>query len=177
MKNRRTRRRGFTLLEILLVLAILVILGGTVGVYFAKTQKSAYKKTAKVQIDSTSQVLEIYHMDIGSYPSTQQGLGALNAAPADMADTNKWDGPYTKVAIPPDPWGRPYQYELQGDVFRSQVRRFAGDARHRIAHQTCPPRVKRMVDPQMKAFALPPNRFPPFLGQFHGAQFFGQIRR
>jgi general secretion pathway protein G len=117
MKPRRRRRHGFTLLEILLVLAILVILGGTVTIYFSKTQSKAYAKTAKIQIDGAGQALEQYHIEVGSYPSTQQGLGALSSAPADMTDTTKWDGPYIPKQIPADPWGRPYQYESDGTGF------------------------------------------------------------
>ena len=116
MKRRRTRRHGFTLLEILLVLAILVILGGTVTIYFAKTQKKAYAKIAKVQIDVAATAFEEYHIEIGSYPTTQQGIGALSEAPTD-ANTSRWVGPYLSKPLPPDPWGRPYQYQSDGDTF------------------------------------------------------------
>ena len=56
----------------------------------------------------------MYHMDVGSYPTTTQGLIALREPPAELAATNKWAGPYAGKDIPPDPWGNPYQYELTG---------------------------------------------------------------
>lgn len=117
--NRRTRRRrGFTLLEVLLVLTILVILGSTVTFYFAKTQSKANARAAQVQINAIAQLLEEYHIDVGSYPSTQQGLAALRSPPADLADTTRWAGPYGNREISADPWSRPYQYESSGDAFR-----------------------------------------------------------
>ncbi len=118
MKRQRRRRQAFTLLEILLVLTILVVLGSTVTFYFAKTQGKANARIATVQINAISQLLEEYHIDLGSYPTTQQGLGALRSAPGDLADTTKWAGPYGNKDIEPDPWSRPYQYESQGDTFR-----------------------------------------------------------
>ena len=118
MKRRNRRQQGFTLLEVLLVLTILVILGSTVTFYFARTQGKANARIAKVQINAISQLLEEYHIDVGSYPSTQQGLAALRTSPGDLADTTKWAGPYAKKDIEPDPWSHPYQYESQGDTFR-----------------------------------------------------------
>jgi general secretion pathway protein G len=113
-RNLRKRRRsgGFTLMEVLLVLAILVILGSFVGFYMVGAQKKGYSRAAKNQISSFGQMLLGYRLDIGSYPSTSQGLQALREAPADMANTGKWDGPYAEKSIPVDPWGNPYQYEL-----------------------------------------------------------------
>ena len=82
----RQRRNAFTLLEVLLVLAILVILGGTVGVYFAQVQGSAYSDVAKQQIETFEGMLEMYRMDTGRYPSEQSGLEALRAAPGASGD-------------------------------------------------------------------------------------------
>jgi general secretion pathway protein G len=116
--KQRPRRRGFTLLEVLLVLAILVILTSTVGYYIIGAQKKANRRAAEVQINLIATVLQDYHIDIGSFPTTEQGLGALTAAPAGLPN-NKWAGPYAAKAIPLDPWGNPYQYELTGsDSFR-----------------------------------------------------------
>ena len=118
MKRRRRGQQGFTLLEVLLVLTILVILGSTVGVFLSRTQTQAQKKVAKIQVDALSQLIEQYHIDVGTFPSSQQGLDALFTAPADIADTNRWAGPYSKKQIEPDPWLHPYQYESTGDLFR-----------------------------------------------------------
>ena len=122
MKRKLRRRRhsgGFTLMEVLLVLAILVILGSMVGYYMVGAQTKGYSRTAKAQIGNFERMLTGYRLDVGSYPSTSQGLQALRAAPADMANTGKWDGPYAEKDIPADPWGNPYQYELvDADNFR-----------------------------------------------------------
>ncbi|MEO8497775.1 MAG: type II secretion system major pseudopilin GspG [Planctomycetota bacterium] len=118
MTRRPRRQQGFTLLEVLLVLTILVILGSTVTVFFSNAQRKANAKIALVQVKAVGQLLEEYHIDLGSYPTTSQGLAALRTAPGDIADTTKWGGPYAKADIAPDPWSRPYQYESTGDSFR-----------------------------------------------------------
>ena len=110
-RHQRPRRRGFTLLEVLLVLAILVILTSTVSFYFVGAQKKANIRAATVQINAIQQLLNSYHIDVGSFPTNEQGLDALQNPPAGVPN-NKWAGPYGEKAIPPDPWGNPYQYEL-----------------------------------------------------------------
>lgn len=106
------RMRGFTLLELLVVLVILGLLAGYVAPkYFSQVGKSEVK-TARAQIDALEKALDQYRIDTGRYPSTEQGLAALNAKPADAA---RWDGPYLKRAVPNDPWGKPYQYRNPGE--------------------------------------------------------------
>ena len=117
MKRKSRRRQGFTLLEVLLVLAILVILASTVTFYFANTQRKANTRAARVQIHAISQLLEEYHIDVGSYPQTSDGLQALMQAPASLGDSTKWGGPYSKKVIPKDPWDREYVYESDGLSF------------------------------------------------------------
>ena len=117
MKRKSRRRKGFTLLEVLLVLAILVILASTVTFYFANTQRKANTRAARVQIHAISQLMEEYHIDVGSYPQTSDGLQALLEAPASLGDASKWGGPYSKKQIPMDPWGREYVYESDGMSF------------------------------------------------------------
>ncbi len=114
VKTRRTScgRGGFTLMEVLLVLAILVILGSLVGVYFANTQETAYAKAAQTQIKMFEDQLDLYSLDLIGFPSTAQGLNALRARPGDLPNPQKWKGPYAKKDIPLDPWDNPYQYEL-----------------------------------------------------------------
>lgn len=115
MKNTKHGRqafRGFTLMEVLLVLVILVLLGGTASVFFINIQKNAYMDTARTQINSFKQALDLYRMDVGSYPSEQEGLQALINPPTSAANPAKWRGPYLKDAIPLDPWDSPYIYRL-----------------------------------------------------------------
>jgi len=112
MKRRTRRRGGFTLLEVLLVLAILVIMGSTVTYYFVGAQQRAYTRQAQNQISMLEDMLVAYHMDVGSFPNTSQGLSSLRTPPPELTNTTKWQGPYAAKEIPPDPWGNPYQYEL-----------------------------------------------------------------
>ncbi|MEX2174375.1 MAG: type II secretion system major pseudopilin GspG [Pirellulaceae bacterium] len=111
-RNRR-RRRGFTLMEVLLVLAILVVLGSLVTVGYFKIQQGAYADAAKNQIRAFDTAIQGYTLAIGTPPSTEQGLDALLNAPSDLRQVSKWRGPYLgKDTLPLDPWGNGYQYEL-----------------------------------------------------------------
>lgn len=112
---KRRRRNAFTLVEVLLVLAILVILGAMVGVGVVQVQKNANKRAAKGQIGMLDEVINIYRVDIGKFPSS---LADLREPPADLQNPDKWNGPYLKKDLPADPWGNEYQYENQGDDFR-----------------------------------------------------------
>lgn len=104
--------KGFTLLELLVVMVIIGLLVGYVGPrYFAQIGKSEVK-TAKAQIDGLEKALDQYRLDIGHYPTTEQGLAALYTQPANEP---KWQGPYLKKAVPPDPWGLAYAYKLPGE--------------------------------------------------------------
>lgn len=103
---------GFTLLELLVVIVIIGMLAGIVGPkYFDKLGKSK-TQTAKAQIDGLGQALDLYRIDTGRYPTTEQGLAALNQQPADEP---KWEGPYLQKTIPNDPWGRAYLYRAPGE--------------------------------------------------------------
>lgn len=104
--------RGFTLLELLVVMVIIGLLAGYVApMYFKQVGKSEIK-TTKAQIEAFGKALDQYRLDTGHYPSTEQGLGSLVARPANEA---KWDGPYLKKAVPADPWGNAYQYKRPGE--------------------------------------------------------------
>ncbi|MES2149171.1 MAG: type II secretion system major pseudopilin GspG [Pseudomonadota bacterium] len=106
------RQRGFTLLELLVVIVIIGLLAAYVGPkYFAQLGKSEVT-IAKAQIDAFEKALDTYRLDVGRYPSTEEGMAALMAAPASA--TAKWNGPYLKKGIPQDPWGHPYQYRAPG---------------------------------------------------------------
>ena len=104
-------QRGFTLLELLVVMVIIGLLAGIVAPqYFSQLGKSN-TKVARAQIEAFGQALDQYRLDVGIYPTTEQGLIALRTAPA---DTPRWQGPYLKRDIPADPWGRPYVYLAPG---------------------------------------------------------------
>jgi general secretion pathway protein G len=104
-------RRGFTLLELLVVLVIIGLLAGYVGPQFFKQIGKSESKTAAAQIDALGKALDQYRLDTGRYPSNEQGLNALWTKPA---DENRWWGPYLRKAPPKDPWGRDYQYRHPG---------------------------------------------------------------
>ena len=103
---------GFTLLELLVVIVIIGLLAAYVGPkYFAQLGKSEVT-IAKAQIEAFEKSLDTYRLDVGRYPRTDEGLAALLTAPATAGA--KWNGPYLKKGVPPDPWGHPYQYRSPG---------------------------------------------------------------
>ena len=106
--DKRDRQLGFTLLELLVVLAIIGLLVGLVAPAALHQLGSAKEKIAHQSIERLTNVLDMYKLDVGSYPTTDQGLQALITAPHGVA---RWNGPYMKGSkIPEDPWGRPFQY-------------------------------------------------------------------
>lgn len=103
--------RGFTLLELLVVVAIIGLLAAYVGPkYFAQVGRSE-QAAARAQIQSFSRALASYRLDVGSFPSSEEGLAALVTRPA---NATKWNGPYLEKAVPPDPWGHAYIYRAPG---------------------------------------------------------------
>ena len=110
----RSRRRGFTLVEVLLVLVILVIIASVATTSIIAMQRRAYNKAAELQVRLFKPQLECYHLDTGEFPSTEQGLEALRNPPAGLANPETWAGPYTDENIPLDPWNEPYQYVCPG---------------------------------------------------------------
>jgi general secretion pathway protein G len=104
--------RGFTLLELLVVMVIIGLLAGLVAPrYFEQVGKSN-TKIARAQIVSLGQALDQYRLDVGSYPTTEEGLEALVTKPQ---NATRWSGPYLQKAVPVDPWDRPYQYRSPGE--------------------------------------------------------------
>jgi general secretion pathway protein G len=116
MKQLKLRRHasGFTLLEMLVVLVIIGLLAGLVGPkMFAKVDSSKVQ-TAQTQVKMLKGALETMRLDIGVFPSAEQGLALLNEPPKDEKLRAKWKGPYLDETLPLDPWGNPYQYSLPG---------------------------------------------------------------
>jgi general secretion pathway protein G len=102
------RSAGFTLVELLVVLAILTLLVGLVGPRVLGQLGGAKSKTAAVQIADIEKSLELFKLDVGRFPTKQEGLDALVTRPGAVSG---WNGPYLKGdAVPRDPWGNPYQY-------------------------------------------------------------------
>ena len=104
--------RGFTLLELLVVMVIIGLLTGYVGPkYFSQIGKSEIK-AARAQIDALGKALDQFRLDNGHYPTVEEGLAALVARPANEP---KWEGPYLTKDVPADPWGNPYVFKSPGE--------------------------------------------------------------
>jgi general secretion pathway protein G len=104
---RANDQRGFTLLEILVVIAILGLLIGLVAPAALRQLGFARVSVAKQSIERIGSVLDMYKLDVGSYPDNEQGLRALAEKPAGV---DAWNGPYVKGNVPVDPWNHPYTY-------------------------------------------------------------------
>lgn len=109
---RKNRALGFTLIELLVVLVILGLIASVIGPRVVGYLAGAKSDTAKLQIEELGGALELYKLETGRYPSTEDGLQALVQAPAGVTG---WRGPYLKKKIvPKDPWGNPYHYAAPG---------------------------------------------------------------
>lgn len=105
--------QGFTLFELLVVLAILGLLAAIVGPQVVRYLGSSRTQTARVQVKNVASALELYRLDVGRYPTTQEGLSALVTAPTPAPPG--WNGPYLPQASAlTDPWGRPYRFLAPG---------------------------------------------------------------
>ncbi len=109
------KQSGFSLIELLVVLVIMGMLAGLVGPRIFGNVDKAKVKTADTQVKMLKGSLQTYRLDVGSYPSTADGLNALVHKP--QAKTSAyWQGPYLDDTVPLDPWGKPYHYELSGEA-------------------------------------------------------------
>ncbi len=116
---------GFTLLELLVVLGIIALLAGIVGPQVMKHMGTSKTKAARVQVEDLSASLDMYKLDVGKYPTTEQGLNALVEKPA---DTKRWNGPYLrKTKVPQDPWVQDYHYASPGEHGKFDIYTYGAD--------------------------------------------------
>ena len=121
----RRRQRGFTLVELLVVITIIGLIMGLVGPRVLNYLTESKAKAAKIQIESLSSALDLYFLDVGRYPTTSEGLVALVRRPGSSA---AWNGPYLKGGlVPADPWGNPYVYRSPGEHGSYDIISYASD--------------------------------------------------
>lgn len=110
-----SEQAGMTLIEIIVVIVVLSVLAGVVGVQVFGRVGESRTQAARTQIEQFGVQLDLYRLDNGSYPATEQGLAALWQRPTTPPEPRAWKGPYSKKAIPLDPWGNPYLYRSPGE--------------------------------------------------------------
>ncbi len=119
--------RGMTLIEILVVLVLIAIVVGIVGGNFIGQGEEAKRKAAAIEIGQIGQALDLYKLEIGRYPTTQEGLQALITAPTGV---NNWNGPYwKKPALPKDPWSNDYKYTAPGTKAAYDILSYGADGK------------------------------------------------
>ena len=136
---RLPRARGMTLIEILVVLVLIGVVMGIVGGNFIGQGENAKRKAAKIEIEQIGQTLDLFKLEIGRYPTSQEGLQALITAPAGI---NNWNGPYWKKGtVPKDPWGNEYSSRRRDNTARTTSSRSGPTARKAA---TAPTRTSRV---------------------------------
>jgi len=111
----RGRQAGFTLIEIMVVMVIIGLLMALVGPNLIGRSEKAKVQAAAMQIERLGTVLDTFRLDVGRYPTTQEGLQVLVQRPMGV---DRWDGPYLNKGVPKDPWDRPYLYRSPGEAGR-----------------------------------------------------------
>lgn len=126
-RNKRDKRGGFTLVELLVVLVILSLIMGLVGPRVLSYLSDARSKSARLQIESLSSALDLFYLDTGRYPTTSEGLDALVKR---VPNVERWNGPYlSQNAVPADPWGNSYEYRSPGDTGPYEIISLGADGR------------------------------------------------
>jgi general secretion pathway protein G len=120
----RSGQAGFTLIELLIVVIILGVLAGLVGPRLFGRVGQSRQAAARVQIELLGAALDQFKLDVGRYPTTQEGLQALQQTPGNAPG---WEGPYLKKDVPRDPWGSPYQYRSPGEHGEYDLASFGSD--------------------------------------------------
>jgi len=109
--NGNKTERGITLIELLVVMVIIAMFATIVGQRLFRNVEKARQTTAKAQIGEFESVLDAFRLDVGRYPTAEEGLQSLRARPGSL---ERWDGPYLRKDVPLDPWQRPYVYRFPG---------------------------------------------------------------
>ena len=127
MRTARSNMSGMTLIEILVVLVLIGIVLGIVGGNFIGRGEKAKADAAKIEIGQISQALDLFKLEIGRYPTSQEGLQALISAPAGVTN---WNGPYWKKStLPKDPWGNEYRYSAPGQHGPYDIMSYGADGK------------------------------------------------
>ena len=124
MRRRLRTQTGITLIELLVVMVIIALFATIVGSRVGRSVDKGRKTAAKSQISEFESMLDQFKLDVGRYPTSEEGLQALRTKPTNATN---WDGPYSKKDIPVDPWGHAYVYRIPGAHGDFDLLSYGGD--------------------------------------------------